>query len=261
MQSALLAFSGGVDSTFLLKALQMSGIETLAVTSSSEIIPSYEVSSAECIAKELGIKHRILETEKLLTREFVNNSAERCFFCKTALFRSLTEISLSKGYRFILDGSNRDDLMDFRPGQKALSAFDVRSPLIEAGFTKGEIRECSRQLGLPTWDRPSSPCLATRIPYGRRITKEALKRIELSEGFLRSLGFRQIRVRDHGSVARIELGEGEIELALGPERRKVISETFKSLGYEFVSLDLDGYKSGSMNRILNGGRPWKTVNI
>jgi uncharacterized protein len=152
--------------------------------------------------------------------------------------------------------------MDFRPGQKALSEYDVRSPLIEAGFTKGEIRESSMQLGLPTWDRPSSSCLATRIPYGRRITKEALKRIERSEGFLRSLGFRQIRVRDHGSIARIELGEDEIELALGREKRKIISETFKSLGYESVSLDLDGYKSGSMNRILNGGRSsWKTINI
>ena len=250
MQSALLAYSGGVDSTFLLKAIRMAGIKSLAVTASSEIIPFPEVSAAQEIAKGLGVRHKVLE-RGAFTEDFLSNTPERCFFCKSELFNNLTDIALSEGLRFVLDGSNRDDLMDCRPGQKAVSKYHVRSPLVEAGFSKSEIREFSRQLGLPTWNKPSSSCLATRIPYGRRITSETLKRIERSEDFIRSLGFHQIRVRDHGYVARIEIGEDEIALILKPERRKSISETLRSLGYKYISLDLEGYKSGSMNRILD----------
>ena len=260
MQSALLAYSGGVDSTFLLKAIRMAGIKSLAVTASSEIFPLPEVLAAQEIAKGLGIRHKVLEIGPF-TEDFLSNTPERCFFCKSKLFNNLTDIALSEGLRFVLDGSNTDDLMDCRPGQKAVSKYHVRSPLVEAGFSKSEIREFSRQLGLPTWNRPSSPCLATRIPYGRRITSETLKRIERSEDFLRSLGFHQIRVRDHGYVARIEIGEDEIDLILKPERRKSISETLRSLGYKYISLDLEGYKSGSMNRILDDKRSlWNTRN-
>ncbi len=260
MQSALLAYSGGVDSTFLLKAIRMAGIKSLAVTASSEIIPLPEVLAAQEIAKGLGVRHKVLEIGAF-TEDFLSNTPERCFFCKSELFNNLTDIALSEGLRFVLDGSNTDDLMDCRPGQKAVSKYHVRSPLVEAGFSKSEIREFSRQLGLPTWNKPSSPCLATRIPYGRRITSETLKRIERSEDFLRSLGFHQIRVRDHGYVARIEIGEDEIDLILKPERRKSISETLRSLGYKYISLDLEGYKSGSMNRILdNKCSLWNTRN-
>jgi pyridinium-3,5-biscarboxylic acid mononucleotide sulfurtransferase len=250
MQSALLAFSGGADSTFLLKALQLSGIKALAVTASSEIIPYPEVSAAEKIAKEAGVEHKVLEIGPF-SEDFLNNTPERCFFCKTELFKNLTNIAGAEGLRFVLDGSNRDDLMDYRPGQRAASEYQVRSPLIEAGLSKSEVRDLSRQLGLSTWDKPSSPCLATRIPYGRRITSEALKRIECAEDFLRSLGFQYVRVRDHGDVARIEIGEDEIEQVLGHGKRKIISETLRSLGYKFLSLDLEGYQSGSMNRILD----------
>lgn len=262
MESALLAFSGGADSVFLLRAIQISGIRSLAVTGSSEITPDYEISAAKEIAKEIGVEHRILKTEELSAEEFVSNSSERCFFCKAMLFKSLTDIALSEGYRFILDGSNMDDTLDYRPGQRAASEYKVRCPLVEADFSKNDVREFSRILGLPTWDKPSSPCLATRIPYGQRITKEALKRVARSEDFLRTLGFRQIRVRDHGCIARLEIGENEIDLILEPKKRKLISETLRSLGYDFISLDLEGYQSGSMNRILTGSRSsWKTIDI
>jgi uncharacterized protein len=250
MQSALLAFSGGADSTFLLKALHISGIKALAVTASSEIIPFPEVLAAENIAKEVGLEHKVLRIGPF-AEDFLNNTPERCFFCKTALFKNLTETALSEGFRFVLDGSNSDDLIDYRPGQRAASEYHVRSPLIEVGLSKNEVRELSKKLGLSTWDKPSSPCLATRIPYGRRITSKTLKRIECSEDFLRALGFQYVRVRDHGDVARIEIGEEAIEQMLRPGKRKIISETLRLLGYKFISLDLEGYQSGSMNRILD----------
>lgn len=250
MQSALLAYSGGVDSTFLLKVLQIAGIKTLAVTASSELIPSNDLLNAKKMAEELLMEHRVIKSEELLMEEFVRNTPERCFFCKDVLFQKLLAIASTEGYEFILDGTNRDDTEDYRPGRKAAMKYKVRSPLIETGLSKNEIRELSRQLGLSTWDKPSSPCLATRIPYGKRITKEALNRVGKAENFLRSLGFHEIRVRDHGSLARIEVGEHEIDLMFSHEKRMIISGTLKSFGYQFISLDLEGYKSGSMNRVL-----------
>ncbi len=250
MQSAVLAYSGGVDSTFLLKAMQLSDLMTLAVTAVSEIIPHNDLLTAKEVAEELGIQHRIIKTEELSKEEFVSNTPDRCFFCKDELFKKLTDIALSEGYMFVLDGSNMDDTTDYRPGRKAAIKYNIRSPLIEAGLSKMEIREFSKQLGLSTWDKPSSPCLSTRFPYGQRITKEALKRVEMAEDLLRTLGFYKVRVRDHGSIARLEVEEDKIGLLLIPEKRKIISEKLKSLGYAFVSLDLDGYKSGSLNRVL-----------
>jgi uncharacterized protein len=249
MESVLIAYSGGVDSTFLLKAVKLSGIRTLAVTGSSEILPAEELLHAQKQAEELAIPHRIIPTDVLSREDFLDNTAERCFFCKDTLLNKLSSLALSEGFRYIIDGSNKDDLEDYRPGKKALAKYNVRSPLIEAGFSKEEIRECSRSLGLSTWDMPSSPCLATRIPFGRRITKETLKRIEKAEDFLKSLGMRVLRVRDHGDIARIEAGEEEIAFLLHSEKRKSISDFLKSLGYAFIALDLDGYKKGSMNKI------------
>jgi uncharacterized protein len=254
MESALLAYSGGVDSTFLLKAMQISGIKSLAVTAVSEIIPHSDVLISVRTAEELGMKHRVLRTEPLSREDFVGNTPERCFFCKDDLFSKLKAVASEEGCSVLLDGSNTDDTSDRRPGRKAARKNDVRSPLAEAGFSKKEIREKSRQLGLPTWDSPSSPCLATRIPYGQRITRESLERVERSEDFLRSLGFRKIRVRNHRDVARIEVGAEEIDLMLNPEKRESISATLKSFGYKFVSLDLEGYRSGSMDEILNGSQ-------
>ena len=250
MQSVLLAYSGGVDSTFLLKSIQVSGIAALSVTASSELIPYRDVLVAQGIAEGLGIEHKIINMDILLMDEFVSNTPERCFFCKDALYKELQAIALKEGHRFILDGSTLNDINDFRPGRNAAQRYHVRSPLIEADLSKDEVREFSRQSGLATWDKPSSPCLATRFPYGRRITKEALNRVEMAENFLKSIGFSELRVRDHGSVARIEVRQEEIDLVLDHGKREAISATLKSLGYAFISLDLDGYHSGSMNRLL-----------
>jgi uncharacterized protein len=250
MQSAVLAYSGGVDSTLLLKALQVSCIRTLAITAVSDITPHNDLLMAKKMTAELGIEHRVIETDELSIEEFVSNTPERCFFCKDELFKKLAAIASSEGYNYLLDGSNTDDKLDYRPGMRAAAKYHVRSPLIEADLSKKEIRELSSQLGLSTWTKPSSPCLASRFPYGQRITKDALKRIEEAEEFLRGLGFQEVRVRDHDMVARVEVNEKEINLLLTPENRRLVSEKLKFLGYSFVSLDLDGYRMGSMNRML-----------
>jgi len=264
MQSALLAYSGGVDSTFLLKALHLSGIRTLAVTAASEVIPYQEVLTAKKFARELGIKHKVIRLRVLSEEKFARNTPDRCFVCKEMLFRTLSDLAASEGYQVILDGSTADDAGDYRPGKKAAIRHHVRSPLTEAGFSKDEIREYSRQLGLHTWNKPSSPCLATRIPYGSIITKKALDRIGKSEAFLRSLGFREIRVREHHCVARIEAGKSEMDSMIMAANREIISDALKTFGYTYVSLDLDGYVSGSLNRVLHKNRrsrQWKTPGI
>lgn len=250
MESAVLSYSGGVDSTFLLKALQCSKIRTIAVTVFSALTPYTDLMNAIQITEGLGIDHMVIKTDELSREEFLENTPNRCFICKDERFKKIKDVSLSGGYKFLLDGSNIDDTIDYRPGSKAAEKYDVKSPLITSGFSKQEIREYSKYLGLSTWNKPSSPCLATRFPYGQRITEDSLKRVELAEEFLESLGFFMVRVRDHGGVARIEVDVNRIELLLTPQNRKIISEHFKKLGYAYVSVDMDGYTCGSLNRNL-----------
>lgn len=249
-ESAVLAFSGGVDSSFLLKVMKTSGMEILSVTAVSETVPAKDIADAIAFAKELGVNHCTIETEEMLNEAFLKNPPERCFYCKDGLFKRIRAIAQERNYRFIFDGSNSDDLYDYRPGRKAAQLHGVRSPLAEYNFSKAEIRLMSKELGLTTWDRPSSPCLSSRFPYGRRITSEALKRVERAEEFLSAFGFHDLRVRDHGDLVRIEVGERDMHILIKQENRRLVGETLKSLGYKFISLDLEGYKSGSMNRVL-----------
>jgi len=248
MPGAVLAYSGGVDSTLVLKALALSGIRALAVTGVSPTTPPRDIEDAKRLAAETGIQHRIIETGEMASEDFVKNTPERCFHCKDELFGRLTELAKEEGYAEVLDGSNADDAGGHRPGLRAAAKHGVRSPLIEAGLTKLDVREVSRELGLSTWDKPASPCLSSRFPYGVRITPEALGRVSKAEDFLRERGFMILRVRDHGGMARIELPADDISRAL--EVREEITAAFRALGFDFVSLDMEGFRSGSLNRVI-----------
>lgn len=255
MQSAVLAYSGGVDSSLLLKAaFEVMGPRLIAVTAVSETYPPGELTVAKEFARSLGVQHRVLDTSELSNEEFVQNSPDRCYFCKKELFGKLRRIADIEGISFVLDGSNTDDLQDFRPGRRAAGEFFVRSPLVEAGISKREVREFARSLILPVWDKPSLACLSSRIPYGIRITPEILHTIQNAEDHLRMLGFRQIRVRHHGEIARIELDRDDFGLLFSGDIADRIIAAFKELGYTYVCLDLEGYRTGSMNeRVLKTG--------
>lgn len=246
-ESAVIAFSGGVDSTFLLKAAVLSGIRTVAVTAASPTMPESDFEDAKKMARIMGVHHVIIETSELEVANFVKNPVDRCFFCKDELFRRLKEMAFAGVYRFVLDGSNLDDREDWRPGRKAAEKHGIRSPLIEAGLRKEDIRRLSRELDLPTWNKPASPCLSSRFPYGIPITFEGLQRVGESEKFLHSLGFTELRVRHYNETARIELREEQIPEMFDPEIREAVVIKLKSLGYKFICLDLEGFKSGRLN--------------
>jgi uncharacterized protein len=251
INGVVVAYSGGVDSTLLLKAaVEVLGDRALAVTAESETYPSREGGEAVRLAKELGARHTVIQTSELGIEHFANNPPERCFYCKKELFGKLAEIARSEGLEAVLDGSNADDTRDYRPGMQAASELGVRSPLRDAGLTKEDIREISKGLGLSTWDKPAFACLASRFPYGDRITAEKLVRVGAAEDFVRELGVTQVRVRDHGQIARIEVAHEDFDVVMRPANREQIAAKFRKLGYFYVTLDLEGYRSGSMNAPL-----------
>lgn len=251
MQAALIAYSGGVDSSLLLKAAaDVLGHNLLAVTADSETYPRAELAAARDFACSLGVRHLILQTSELSSENFAANPPDRCYFCKKELYGKLKDLAEAEGIPFILDGSNTDDLKDYRPGSRAAAEFRVRSPLREAGFTKEDVRACARKLNLPMWDKPSLACLSSRIPYGSRITPETLRRVQSAEEHLHALGFRQVRVRHHGESARIEIDCAEFNLLLAQDTARSIVGRLKQLGYIYVCLDLEGYRTGSMNEGL-----------
>ena len=238
--SALVAFSGGVDSTLLARLAQEElGERVAAVTARSETYPQFEYEEAVALAARIGIRHVTVQTRELTLPAFRHNPPDRCYHCKKELFGKLRHVADEMGLKHLLDGANADDTGDFRPGMRAAAELSVLSPLKEAGLTKEEIRAISRHLGLPTWDKPSYACLSSRFPYGETITPEAVARVGEAEAFLRTLGLKQLRVRHHGNTARIELAPGDIARALDPALREQIVRRLKELGYTYVTLDLE----------------------
>jgi pyridinium-3,5-biscarboxylic acid mononucleotide sulfurtransferase len=247
----LVAFSAGVDSTFLLKAAHMAlSDRAIALTASSASAPPGEIDAAKHFAGSLGCRHIVLDSNELENPSFAQNPVNRCFFCKDELYRICRTEADKLGIEMIVDGTNLDDLQDHRPGLKAADAWGVRHPLVEAGMTKEDIRRFSRELALPTWDKPSSPCLSSRFPYGTAINLERLKQIGSCELFMKQLRFREFRVRYHGDLARIEVAQLEFDRLLEKTIRDAIVEKFKQHGFRFVSLDLQGFRSGSLNEAL-----------
>lgn len=252
LESVVIAFSGGVDSTFLAKvAYETLGERALAVTASSETYTPKELEEAKELADKIGINHLVIHTEELSNESFVQNPPERCYHCKKELFSKLFLLAKEKGLNFVLDGANADDVGDFRPGLTAGKELGVRSPLKETGLTKNDIRELSKEMGLPTWDKPSAACLSSRFPYGDPITKEKLQQVQLAESCLRELGFVQFRVRHHGKIARIEIPVENFKLLIDESIRNKILDKFKDVGFGYITLDLSGFSSGSMNLVLD----------
>ncbi len=251
MGSIIVAYSGGVDSAFLAAAAnQVLGERALAVTADSPSLAPSELRDAVALAERVGLHHRVIRTQEVEREDYQANTPYRCFFCKDELYTHLTAFASAEGYAWVANGTNVDDLGDFRPGQNAAKEYGVISPLVDAGLTKAEIRQLSRDMGLPTWDKPAQACLSSRIPYGSRVTVEALTRIAKAEEHLRSLGFRQLRVRHHDTVARIEIAPEDFAPLLTEDVRQNVAKYFRSIGYAYVTLDLDGFRSGSMNEVL-----------
>jgi uncharacterized protein len=252
MGSVLVAYSGGTDSAYLAWAAHRAlGANAVAITADSASIPESHKRDAEAFVRQFGISHQYIATYEFDNPDYAANNPDRCFHCKDELFTRLEEYGQARGVANIVYGVNVDDLGDYRPGQNAAKKHEVKAPLVDAGLTKAEIRELSRQAGLPTWDRPASACLSSRIPYGTPVTIETVKTVETGEEEIKALGFRQFRVRFHGELVRLEFAREEMARALTLEMAGRLTSIFKSLGFKYVTIDLEGYRQGSMNEVLN----------
>jgi uncharacterized protein len=252
MREVLVAYSGGTDSAYLAWAAhQVLGEHAIAITADSASLPESHKRDAEAFARECGFRHEYVETREFDNPDYIKNDPNRCFHCKDELFTCLDALALERGIGHIVYGVNVDDLGDYRPGQRAAKLHQVKAPLVDAELTKLEIRELSRLAGLSTWDRPASACLSSRIPYGTPVTPENVKTVEHGEEAIHALGFRQFRVRFHGELVRIEIAKDELERALTPEMALAFVRIFKPLGFHYVTIDLEGYRQGSLNAVLS----------
>ncbi|BDC52628.1 adenine nucleotide alpha hydrolase [Bryobacterales bacterium F-183] len=251
LNRVIVAYSGGIDSAYLAWAAhQILGENAVAITADSASIPESHKRDAEQFAREQGFRHEYIDTFEFENPDYVKNDKDRCFHCKNELFERLDQVAAERGIDTIVYGVNMDDLGDYRPGQRAAKLHEVKAPLVEAGLYKQEIRELARLAGLPVWDRPASACLSSRIPYGTAVTPQVVKTVEKGEEEIQRLGFRQFRVRFHGELVRLEIAPEELAKALDPEMAKRFVEIFKPLGFHYVTLDLEGYRQGSMNAVL-----------
>jgi len=252
MGRVVVAYSGGVDSTFLLRVAQetLGNENVLAVTALSPLFPERELAGAKRMAQEMGVKHILIESNELEIEGFSKNPSNRCYFCKKELFEKMQHLARKEAISYVVEGSTLDDERDHRPGRRAIQELGIRSPLQDARFAKEDVRELSRTLGLPTWDKASFACLASRFPYGEEITPEGLRMVDEAEDFLFSLGFKQVRVRHYQSLARIEVYPEEMSRLMNGSLREKIVNRLKKIGYRYVTLDLQGFRSGSMNEVL-----------
>lgn len=247
----IVAYSGGTDSAYLAWAAGRAlGGNAVAITADSASIPASHKRDAEEFARQFGIRHEYVETREFENPDYVKNAPDRCFHCKDELFSVLERVGAERGIAHIVYGVNVDDLGDYRPGQRAAKLHQVKAPLVDAGLTKPEIRELSRRAGLPTWDRPAAACLSSRIPYGTPVTIQNIRTVEAGEEEIKALGFRQFRTRFHGELVRIEIAPEELARALNVEMARKLTAIFRRLGYRYVTLDLEGYRQGSLNEVL-----------
>jgi uncharacterized protein len=249
--SVIVAYSGGVDSSYVAYIANAElGPRAICITGQSASLPSYQQAEIDRVVKEFGFHHEVIRTEELANPSYSANDANRCYFCKDELYTKLETIAEARGIECIIDGSTTDDLDDFRPGRQAAKQHAVRSPLIEVGLSKSEVRELSRLAGLPTWDKPASPCLSSRIAYGTAVTIERLSKVDRGEEILREFGFKEFRVRHHDTLVRLEIAPGEMDRVLQREVIEQLAARFRELGFKYVTLDLQGFRSGSMNEVL-----------